>query len=135
MRPEGKITTFFSFKGGVGRTMAVANVGFIAAMAGKRVLLMDWDLEAPGLPVYFRGITEHEAASTIRKAPGILDLFTEWRDTLIDASKPEQVSSIFKRFVSGEPFKNCTCPLLPRSWLPKNAKFDIIGAGSAMIGG
>lgn len=132
--PAGKITTFFSFKGGVGRTMAVANVGFIAAMAGKRVLLIDCDLEAPGLPVYFRGVTEHEAAGVLRKAPGMLDLFAEWRDTLIDASGSEQVSSVFNRFKSGEPFEDCACPLLPPAWLPNGGKFDIIGAGSAKIG-
>jgi hypothetical protein len=133
-RPAGKITTFFSYKGGVGRTMAVANVGFIAAMAGKRVLLMDWDLEAPGLAVYFRGVTDHEAAGNIRKAHGVLDLFTEWRDVLLRASKAEQVSALFKRFMAGAPFKSCACPLLPPARLPKGAKLDIIGAGSAMVG-
>lgn len=134
VQPAGKITTFFSFKGGVGRTMAVANIGFIVAMAGKRVLLIDCDLEAPGLPIYFRGVTEHEAAASIRKAPGMLNLFAEWREVLIDARGAAQVSSIFKRFASGAPFKDCTNPLLPPPWLPKGGKFDIIGAGSATIG-
>lgn len=59
---------------GVGRTMALANVGFLAAMAGKRVLLMDWDLEAPGLAYYFRGMTDHADSRRIRTADGILDL-------------------------------------------------------------
>ncbi|MDB5582717.1 MAG: hypothetical protein JWR80_7893 [Bradyrhizobium sp.] len=131
----GKISTFFSYKGGVGRTMAVANVGFIAAMAGKRVLLMDWDLEAPGLAVYFRGITDHEAASDIRRARGVLDFFTEWRDGLLHANGPQQVSAIFKRFAAGEPFAACACPLLPKAHLPKGAKLDIIGAGAAIVGG
>ena len=131
---SGKITTFFSYKGGVGRTMAVANVGFIAALAGKRVLLMDWDLEAPGLAVYFRGITEHEAAVDIRKAPGVLDLFTEWRDGLLVAQNPSSVTAMFKRFSSGAPFGACACPLLPANRLPKGAKLDMIGAGAAMIG-
>jgi tetratricopeptide (TPR) repeat protein len=48
----GKITTFYSFKGGVGRTMAVANVAWILASAGGNVLVVDWDLESPGLHRY-----------------------------------------------------------------------------------
>jgi hypothetical protein len=51
----GLITTFYSYKGGVGRTMAVANVGRLAAAEarGAPVLLIDWDLDAPGLHEYF----------------------------------------------------------------------------------
>jgi cellulose biosynthesis protein BcsQ len=44
--------TFYSFKGGVGRTMALVNVGFELARRGRRVLLVDFDLEAPGLTTY-----------------------------------------------------------------------------------
>jgi len=50
----GTIITFYSYKGGTGRSMALANVGWILAAAGKRVLMIDWDLEAPGLHRYFR---------------------------------------------------------------------------------
>jgi hypothetical protein len=42
----------YSFKGGVGRTMAVANIGAWLAQNGRRVLLVDFDLEAPGLSSY-----------------------------------------------------------------------------------
>jgi cellulose biosynthesis protein BcsQ len=48
----GEIITFYSYKGGTGRTMALANVGWLLASAGKKVLLVDWDLEAPGLHRY-----------------------------------------------------------------------------------
>lgn len=50
-----RIVTFYSYKGGVGRTFALANIGVLLAKRGKRVLLMDWDLEAPGLHRYFSG--------------------------------------------------------------------------------
>lgn len=41
---------FYSFKGGVGRSLALANLGWVLASRGKRVVLVDMDLEAPGLP-------------------------------------------------------------------------------------
>jgi cellulose biosynthesis protein BcsQ len=49
----GSIITFYSFKGGVGRSLAVANVAIVLARWGYRVLCVDWDLEAPGLHHYF----------------------------------------------------------------------------------
>ena len=46
------IVTFYSFKGGVGRTMAMVNVGLELARNGRRVLMVDFDLEAPGLNTF-----------------------------------------------------------------------------------
>lgn len=51
--PVGRIVTFYSYKGGVGRSMALANIGVLLARTGRPVLLVDWDLEAPGLDRYF----------------------------------------------------------------------------------
>ena len=51
---EGKIVTFYSYKGGTGRTMALANVAWILASSGLKVLVVDWDLESPGLHKYFQ---------------------------------------------------------------------------------
>ncbi|MBI1929889.1 ParA family protein [Candidatus Poribacteria bacterium] len=50
-QPERKpiFVTFYSFKGGVGRTMALVNAACILAGRGRRVLMIDFDLEAPGL--------------------------------------------------------------------------------------
>ncbi len=44
--------TFYSFKGGVGRTMALVNVAVSLARSGRRVLMVDFDLEAPGIETY-----------------------------------------------------------------------------------
>lgn len=44
-----RIVAFYSYKGGVGRSLALANTGVKLAMRGHRVLLVDLDLEAPGL--------------------------------------------------------------------------------------
>lgn len=51
--PRGRIITFYSYKGRTGRTMLLANTAWILASAGKRVLAIDWNLEAPGLHQYF----------------------------------------------------------------------------------
>jgi MinD-like ATPase involved in chromosome partitioning or flagellar assembly len=47
------IVTFYSYKGGVGRSMALANIAVLLARRGLKVLAVDWDLEAPGLERYF----------------------------------------------------------------------------------
>jgi MinD-like ATPase involved in chromosome partitioning or flagellar assembly len=43
------VVTFFSFKGGVGRTTALVACAWQLARAGKKVVAIDLDLEAPGL--------------------------------------------------------------------------------------
>jgi MinD-like ATPase involved in chromosome partitioning or flagellar assembly len=65
---DGSIITFYSFKGGVGRTLALANAGALLSQWGYKVLCVDWDLEAPGLHTYFR--------KWIRPTefPGVIDL-------------------------------------------------------------
>lgn len=49
-----KTIVFYSYKGGVGRTLAVANFIYALAALDKRVVAMDFDFEAPGLPYKFR---------------------------------------------------------------------------------
>jgi len=46
------IVTFYSYKGGVGRTSALVNVADRLATRGKRVFVIDFDLEAPGIDAY-----------------------------------------------------------------------------------
>lgn len=40
---------FYSYKGGVGRSLLVANTARFLGMLGKRVVALDLDIEAPGL--------------------------------------------------------------------------------------
>lgn len=44
-----RVIAFYSYKGGVGRSMALAHTGKALAQRGNKVLLIDFDLEAPGL--------------------------------------------------------------------------------------
>jgi cellulose biosynthesis protein BcsQ len=72
---SGKIITFYSYKGGTGRSMAVANVGWLLAMLGKRVLLIDWDLEAPGLHRYLHPFLDDPE---LTDSPGLIDFFLDF---------------------------------------------------------
>ena len=69
----GRIVTFYSYKGGTGRTMALANTAWILASNGLRVLAVDWDLDSPGLHKYFHPFLDH---STVFATPGMADLIT-----------------------------------------------------------
>ncbi len=48
-----KIVTFFSYKGGMGRTTALTAVALELLRRKKNVLMLDTDLEAPGLSTFF----------------------------------------------------------------------------------
>ena len=45
--------TFYSYKGGTGRSLLLANLAVLLAKLGRRVVAVDFDLEAPGLPYKF----------------------------------------------------------------------------------
>jgi len=66
--------TFYSFKGGVGRTMALVNVAAELVRRGRKVLVVDFDLEAPGLETYKR-------LKPLKPHPGIVEFVTEFRRT------------------------------------------------------
>ncbi|MEU3518589.1 AAA family ATPase [Streptomyces sp. NPDC006654] len=85
---DGRIITFYSYKGGVGRTMALANVAWILAANGHRVLAVDWDLETPGgLPRYFKPFLPPGALGT---TPGLIDLFADFADAARRRGLPDE---------------------------------------------
>lgn len=53
-----KTITFYSYKGGVGRSLTLANMAIRLAEFGKSVCMIDFDLEAPGLHVKFQEQTK-----------------------------------------------------------------------------
>jgi tetratricopeptide (TPR) repeat protein len=72
---QGRIVTFYSYKGGTGRTMALANTAWILAANGKRVLAVDWDLEAPGLHRFFHPFLD---SATLGATTGVIDLLKDY---------------------------------------------------------
>jgi MinD-like ATPase involved in chromosome partitioning or flagellar assembly len=68
----GTVVTFYSYKGGVGRSFTLANVAVLLARWGYRVLCLDWDLEAPGLHDYFRPLMD------VAPTGGVVDLVDDF---------------------------------------------------------
>jgi hypothetical protein len=100
----GRVLTFYSFKGGTGRSMALANVASILANrnGGQRVLAIDWDLEAPGLHRYFRPyirVGPQDRDVEIERRPGLIELLAAvWDRVSIESrllEREELVSSYF----------------------------------------
>jgi cellulose biosynthesis protein BcsQ/stress-induced morphogen len=82
-----RTVTFYSFKGGVGRTTALTHVAAILAMRGLKIVAVDLDLEAPGLSTAFN----------LKPQPkyGIVDYFYE-RSYLPDGVEPSiSIAEIF----------------------------------------
>lgn len=73
----GRIIAFYSYKGGTGRSMALANIAWVLATNGKRVLTIDWDLEAPGLHRYFQPfLTDKELNG--QESQGVIDMVIDF---------------------------------------------------------
>jgi len=74
-----QVTTFYSFKGGVGRTQALCAVGHLLRQHRRRALLVDVDLEAPGLSLSLLGVEE------LRSKLGFLEIVSDLGRLLVNA--------------------------------------------------
>ena len=68
--------TFYSYKGGSGRSLALANAAVYLAKLGFTVVALDFDLEAPGLHYKF---SRNEDDSPLPVERGIVDYVNEFR--------------------------------------------------------
>src|SRR5688572_14491351 len=66
--------TFYSYKGGVGRSLLVANCALYLAQLGLRVVALDLDLEAPGL--HYKFATAFPQVNAPRR--GVVDLIYDY---------------------------------------------------------
>jgi cellulose biosynthesis protein BcsQ len=73
------IYTFYSFKGGVGRSMALANIAELFYRRGLKVLMIDFDLEAPGLERYFNVSNAQSTTTEILGKRGVIDLLVSYK--------------------------------------------------------
>jgi cellulose biosynthesis protein BcsQ len=80
------IVTFYSFKGGTGRSMALVNTAVELVKNGRQVLIVDFDLEAPGLDTF--NLPRPKAATR-----GVVDFVHEYLQT---SRAPDVSSFVYK---------------------------------------
>jgi hypothetical protein len=90
------IVAFYSVKGGVGRSLTMANVAYQMARQGHKVLCLDWDLEAPGLE-FIRGVQCPDEAHFPKY--GAMDVF--WFRKELE-SQIDEINGVSKEQFSGE---------------------------------
>jgi MinD-like ATPase involved in chromosome partitioning or flagellar assembly len=82
--PDTRFIAFYSYKGGVGRSLTLANLAFLLWKQGKKVCILDFDLEAPG-----------QHATDLFKlddpGPGLVDLLLAFLDSQDDDTRPFSV--------------------------------------------
>ena len=85
-----KTVTFYSYKGGVGRSLLLANVAKYLSRFGQKVFVLDFDLEAPGLYYKF-GLAEQIGEKSFS---GVVDYITNFRE---NEKMPDSLaSSVFE---------------------------------------
>src|SRR5579859_1503605 len=65
--------TFYSYKGGVGRTSALMNIAYRLSERRKSVFILDFDLEAPGIDSF--------GSSFSTSKPGLLEFLNRYIET------------------------------------------------------
>lgn len=86
--------------------MALANIAWILASAGRRVIAIDWDLEAPGLSRYYHPFLRDPEMS---QTEGLIDFLLDF----IVAAQTEGSETSGKWF---EPYANLTPYTVPIEW-------------------
>src|SRR5215468_750896 len=123
-KPLGNIITFYSYKGGTGRSMAVANMAWILASSGKRVLTVDWDLEAPGLHRYY---TPFLSDKDLTGSDGLIDLLIEFRDATATSHVGDDGSSDDNWH---EAYADIAAYVVSLDWdFPRGGTLDLLPAG------
>src|SRR5258706_7258057 len=117
-----KIITFYSYKGGTGRSMALANVAWILACAGNKVLTIDWDLEAPGLHRYFYPFLIDKELTA---SDGLIDFVINYQlEAVSSTRKSESKEDWYK------PHANILRYALSLNYeFPKGGRLDFVPAG------
>lgn len=105
---KGSIFTFYSYKGGVGRTFALANIGALLSTWGYKVLCIDWDLEAPGLQFYFQPWMKE------LDRPGLVEFMQDYAD----GKQPQ-----WRNYITDIHFDNTKTPLLLMKAGQQNATY------------
>jgi MinD-like ATPase involved in chromosome partitioning or flagellar assembly len=99
-----KSIAFFSYKGGVGRTLAAANFAVYLAKLGLNVVIADFDLDAPGVDSKFPDFV------LPRGQLGLIDYILRFQR---DNSAPGPVKDIYCSVPISSPRQRCSLGFLP----------------------
>jgi MinD-like ATPase involved in chromosome partitioning or flagellar assembly len=88
--PFPYVLTFYSYKGGVGRSLAVMNVAYTLAGWGRHVLMVDMDLEAPGISGFLERSKELAEPDSAHPKD-ILTLLGEAIRTVRNGGAPDEI--------------------------------------------
>jgi MinD-like ATPase involved in chromosome partitioning or flagellar assembly len=124
-RKPGEVITFYSYKGGVGRSMALANMAWMLAARGNKVLVIDWDLEAPGLHRYFAPFVSDPQ---LTQTDGLIDFLLNYCDavsTPMDGTAADSEGDWIQPF--SEIHRYAQSLAIPG--LETNGSVDFVGAG------
>jgi len=111
------IVSFFSHKGGVGRTTALCAAAINLARAGKRVVVVDLDLEAPGVATLLTdsmpvlGVTDYLLERLLEHSSPISDF-------LLIQNNAELITT------GGEPIRSMVAGQISASYIEKLARLD-----------
>ncbi|HEY2363615.1 MAG TPA: hypothetical protein VGK36_21025 [Candidatus Angelobacter sp.] len=94
--------TFYSYKGGAGRSLALANAAVYLAKLGFSVVALDFDLEAPGLHYKF---SRDESGLPLVINKGVVDYVNEF-------ILRGELESAFNQFVTAVPIPGIEKPLV-----------------------
>jgi hypothetical protein len=136
----GRIVTFYSARGGTGRTMALANTAWILASNGLKVLAADWDLESPSLHRYFRPFLDDAA---VERTQGISELVSDYAAAAVDGRKRagewhREYASVLQHAMSlsAEPVPGGGMPDVlsaSRKPFPDGGTLDFLSAGRELL--
>ncbi len=117
MRPA--VISFYSYKGGVGRTLLAANMAVALAREGK-TLLWDMDVEAPGL----HNVDALRTSGTIKA--GFFDWLIDWQKNQLRKPGPRDLEK-FNKLITPTPFTQL-------SILPAHGSGDKVDAAALYFG-
>lgn len=127
-----RVIAFYSFKGGVGRTVTLANTGIALAQRGFRVLLADGDLEAPGLT----SLSQLRPAATNRGLLHALDQFLAayerraYRVAQLDGAAPDAIPVPADELPDLEALARSVELRPPEHMPPEPVAITVLGAGT-----
>ena len=87
-RGRMETVTFYSYKGGSGRSLLLANAAQFLALAGKRVVALDLDFEAPGLHYKLHVGKPGQRAADVVPERGVVDYLA----AALSGPHPEELS-------------------------------------------